>query len=161
PVAGVTGGITRDVTTGTSLVFTGLTNGTSYTFTVTATNAVGTSAASAASNAVIPATVPGPPTGATATRGNGSATVSWTAPVDTGGTPGTGYTVTASPGGATVNVSSGSATSAVVSGLNNGTSYTFTVIAINNVGRGAPSAASAAVTPITVPSAPLNVKTTV
>jgi hypothetical protein len=58
----------------------GLTNGTPYTFTVTATNAVGTGAASSASTPVTPATVPGAPTGVSAVAGNASAQVSWTAP---------------------------------------------------------------------------------
>ena len=59
---------------------TGLTDGDTYTFTVTATNAVGTGTASGASSPVTPeATVPGPPTGASATRGNASASVSFDA----------------------------------------------------------------------------------
>ena len=47
------GGITA-TGTGSPIIASGLTNGTSYTFTVTATNSIGTGAASAASNAVVP-----------------------------------------------------------------------------------------------------------
>jgi len=52
-------------------------NGTPYTFTVTATNGVGTGPASSASTAVTPAAVPGAPTGVSATAGDSSAGVSW------------------------------------------------------------------------------------
>lgn len=132
------------VSTGTSIVVTGLSNGTSYTFSVKAVNAAGSSTASAASNIVIPATVPGIPANVVATPGNGQATVTFTPPADNGGSPVTGYEVTASPGNITV-VSTG--TTIVVPGLSNGTSYTFTVKAVNSAGSGAASAPSNQVTP--------------
>ena len=62
-----------------------LTNGTTYTFTVVASNAIGASDASDPSDEFVPATVPGVPTDVTATIGNGQATVSWLAPADDGG----------------------------------------------------------------------------
>lgn len=121
----------------------GLTNGTSYTFTVTATNSVGTGSASSASSAVTPAGLPGAPSGVGASAGDGKATVSFTAPSSNGAAIGS-YTVTASPGGATA---SGSDSPITVSGLANCTEYTFTVTATNSVGTGAASAESASVVP--------------
>lgn len=87
---------------------------------------------------------PGAPINVTATAGNGQATVSFTAPVDDGGMPITGYTVTSNPGNITA---SGTTSPITVTGLNNGTTYTFTVTATNAAGTGAPSGASDAVTP--------------
>jgi len=153
------GGLTG---TGTAnpITVTGLTNGTAYTFTVRATNAVGMGAASAASNSVTPTgstpepTVPGAPTIGTATAGNAQATVSFTAPASDGGSAITLYTVTSSPGGL---MGTGSASPITVTGLTNGTAYTFTVRATNAVGMGAASAASNSVTPTaptTAPAAP-------
>ena len=55
-----------------------LTNGDSYTFTVTATNADGTGATSAPSNSVTPSEAPSAPTDVVATAGNQTATVTWT-----------------------------------------------------------------------------------
>ena len=133
------------------LTVTGLTNGTSYTFRVTATNSVGDGAQSAASNAVTPMTYPGAPTIGTATGGNAQATVTFTAPASNGGSAITSYTVTSNPDGKTA---MGSASPLTVTGLTNGTSYTFTVKASNSMGPGDASAASNSVTPVTVPGAP-------
>ena len=145
-------GGTASTTGGTSATVSGLVNGTSYTFTVVATNTVGDSGPSAASAAVTASNVPDAPTGASATAGDGSASVTWTAPSSDGGTAITGYTVTSSPGG--IIVSTDSATfSASFSNLTNGTPYTFSAVATNTSGNSASSAASAAVTPVAEPAA--------
>ncbi|HBH82197.1 MAG: hypothetical protein A2X05_03425 [Bacteroidetes bacterium GWE2_41_25] len=127
------------------ITVTGLTNGTAYTFTVTATNANGSGPASSASNSVTPSTVPGAPTIGTAIAGNAQATVTFTAPVSDGGSVLTGYTVTSNPGSITA---SGSASPITVTGLTNGTAYTFTVTAKNASGTGPASLASNSVTPL-------------
>jgi hypothetical protein len=145
-------------TTLLTCAITGLTSGVSYTFTVTATNAAGTSAASAASNALIPADVPGAPTTVTGTFGDSAVLVAWKAPSSNGASDITGYTVTSSPGGLTCSTST--ATSCTVTGLTNGTSYTFTVVATNAVGSGAPSVPSGVVVPATVPGAPTSTAAT-
>ncbi len=93
----------------------------------------------------VAAVVPGAPTIGTATPGDTQASVSFTAPGFSGGAGITGYTVTASPGGAT---GSGMSSPIIVTGLSNGTSYTFTVTATNSAGTGSASAASNSVTPI-------------
>ena len=137
----------------TSCTITGLTNGTSYSFSTVANNATGSSSGSASSGSVSPAGKPGVPTGVTASIGNGSATVSLTPPTNTGGPAISSYTVTASPGGATCEVIP-SATSCNVPGLSNGTAYTFTATAFNGVARSDTSTASASITPATTPGAP-------
>jgi len=105
PIKGYTvtatpGGDTCETKSALTCVVRDLVNGTDYTLTVTATNAVGTGAASEPSATVTPATVPSAPTGLAADPGDGQVTVSWAAPA-TGGSPITGYTVTATPGGRT------------------------------------------------------------
>lgn len=96
-----------------------------------------------------PSPAPGQVTGVTATPGNTTAGLSWNAP-STGGAV-TTYTITPYVGGtaqqSTTVTGSPAPTSATVTGLTNGKSYTFTVTASNPNGSGAPSAASNAVTP--------------
>ena len=132
--------------TATTQTVTGLTNGTTYTFTVAAKNANGTGPQSVASGAV---TVGAPvaPTGVTAVPGNGSAVVSWTAPANNGSAI-TGYVVTPYVGSVAqpARTFNSTATTQTVTGLTNGTTYTFTVAAKNANGTGPQSVASGAVT---------------
>jgi hypothetical protein len=130
-----------------------------HTLTVTGTDIAGRTTATT-STYTVNATVPSAPSAVSAAAGNAAATVSWSAPRFTGGTPLTGYTVTASPGGSTVTAGA-AATSTTVTGPTNGTSYTFTVKATNSVGLSAASAASNPVTPLAAAAAPTSVSTTI
>ncbi|MDQ1747084.1 MAG: trimeric autotransporter adhesin [Frankiaceae bacterium] len=122
----------------TEHVFSGLVNGKLYDVAVTATNDIGTGPA--ASTSGTPRTTAQAPTGVTAVAGDAKATVSWTAPADSGGVPVTHYVVTANPGNHQVTTADGTTTQAVVTGLTNGTTYTITVLAQNVAGDGASSA---------------------
>ncbi len=133
-----------------------LTGGTSYTFTVVATNVNGNSSSSIPSNSVVPTTVPGAPTSVSAVKADGQATVTWTAPTSNGGSVITGYTVTSSPLAKTCTWTSGPLTCTVAT-LTNGTTYTFTVTASNISGNSVASVASLGVTPSTIPGAPRSV----
>jgi hypothetical protein len=137
---------------------TGLTNGTSYTFTVRAQNVAGQGPASGASNAVVPVappTTPSAPLNPLASAGSGNATVTWAPPASTGGAAITQYVVTSSPSGLTCTWTSGPL-SCVVNGLTNGTPYRFSVTAKNSVGTGPASVLSNQVSPgsATPPGAP-------
>lgn len=95
--------------------------------------------------------VPPAPTSVTATAGNAQAVVSWTAPTGViAQAPITDYVVQFQPAGGswqTFSDGTSTATSATVTGLTNGTAYTFKVAATNAVGAGSYSTASSAVTP--------------
>ncbi|MCU1483280.1 MAG: hypothetical protein JWN67_26 [Actinomycetia bacterium] len=142
----------------TNATVTGLANGTAYTFTVTAVNAIGAGPASGATNPVTPTGTPPAPTNVKATAGDTTATVTWSPPASTGGSTITGYTVVAAPGGRSA-TTNGNGRSATVTGLTNGTAYTFTVRATNARGAGA-VATTAAVTPFGLPAAPTGVVAT-
>jgi hypothetical protein len=141
------------ISTATTQVVTGLTNFTQYRFRVQAINGVGTGGFSKVTNPIYPApdgmTVPGAPTIGSATAGDAQATVSWTAPASDGGSPITGYVVTAyigyGPQSVTTFVST--ATTQVVTGLTNGSTYRFRVRAINAVGTSGYSTVTNPVTP--------------
>ena len=145
--------------TNTATDITGLTNGTAYTVSVTATNRAGDSLPSAASSDVTPARVPDAPTGVTATRGDGQASVAWTAPADNGGSSITGYVVRWGAEAAQSAAFDATATTRVITGLINGTAYTFSVTATNGVGDSLASA-GATVTPAGKPTAPTQVTAT-
>ena len=108
----------------------------------------------------VPNTVPGPPTSLVATAGNASASVAFVAPTNNGGSVITGYTVTSSPGGITA---TGATSPINVTGLTNGTAYTFTVAATYAIGNiSVASSASTAVTPLApVPVCPTSTVTDV
>lgn len=120
---------------------TGLTNGTAYTFTVTATNAVGASPASAATAAVTPnagstelrelGTKPGEPRDLKVVAGWKRAMVTWSAPISNGGQAIQSYEVTATPGNKKCVTTE---TWCVITGLVAKKSYSFSVVAVNSLG---------------------------
>jgi cysteine-rich repeat protein len=130
---------------------TGLVDGTSYTFAIVATNAIGDGPA-AVTALTTPLGKPAKPTGVTAIASVGQVTVSWAA-IDSRGAPLTKVTVKANTGANVV--AAGNATSAIVTGLTNGTAYTFTVFATNAVGDGPASDPTASSTPGGLAGAPV------
>ena len=90
---------------------------------------------------------PDAPTIGTAVAADAQATVSFTAPSSDGGSVITSYTATSSPGGITGTLSQAGSGSITVTGLTNGTAYTFTVTATNAIGTSTASAPSGSVTP--------------
>ena len=146
-------------TSGTSFTVTGLTNGTSYTVSVRADNAIGDGSPSAPASGT-PATVPDAPTTVLAASDSASADVSWTAPVWNGGSQVTGYKATAytSTAGTTTAgtacTTASPTTACTITGLTNGTTYYVGVTATNAQGTGVSSSPLVAVTPIARPSAP-------
>ena len=147
--------------TPTTFTATGLTNGTTYYFTVTAVNLVGESLSSNEVSAT-PVVVPGAPTTLTATAGNAQVALAWGAPTNSGGDPVTGYKIYqgTSPGGETLLTSTSTTTAAYTStGLSNGTTYYFVVSAITLVGEG-PFSNEASATPATLPGAPTGLTAT-
>ena len=141
-------------TTTSPLVVSGLTTGTTYTVDLRAMNSAGGGATQTEPIVVTPGAphtppVPPPtypagaPTDVTATAGPARATVRWSPPTESGSYRVTHYQVTAQPGGATCLTT---AVSCTVTALSPGSTYVFTVRALNGAGWGPSSLPSAAIT---------------
>jgi hypothetical protein len=140
----------------TSFAFGFLNGNETYRFSVAALSSAGTGATATVTDLLYTQT-PGQPATVAATRGTGSAVVSWTAPVDVGSSPLTGYRVrrfagTSTAVQATSTVGS-AARSFTATGLTKGTTYSFDVSPINGYGIGSPRR-SPAVVPVGVPNPP-------
>ncbi|TGG96867.1 MAG: hypothetical protein ERJ67_00550, partial [Aphanocapsa feldmannii 277cV] len=145
----------------TSHTVTGLTNGTTYTLALRAASASGQGESSMLK--AIPMAVaneaPAAPGNLSVTAGDGEVSLRWS---DPGDTTISGYEVS-SDSGSTYNAISGSdasTTSHTVTGLTNGTPYTFALRALNASGNGAASTLTAVV-PLAVPTAPSDLSATV
>ncbi|MBL4595425.1 MAG: fibronectin type III domain-containing protein [Robiginitomaculum sp.] len=152
--------VSKDVT---SHNVSGLDNGDEYRFRIFAVTEKGSSASSNEDTAT-PATIPGTPTNLSAARGVQSVVLTWNAPTNDGGDTITDYiiksktsdstlfvtfdgteTTTASPTPATISIT--------VTGLANGVSYDFEVVAVNSIGQSETPAAVSG-TPFDVPKQP-------
>ncbi len=123
-----------------------LTYSSTHSVTATATDLAGNASTDTTTNELVigaAPTAPAAPSFTSVTAGDRSVSLVWSAPASNG-SPITGYQVTGTPSGS---CSTTGATSCTVTGLTNGTSYTFTMTATNSVGTSAPSAASSAVIP--------------
>ena len=152
--------LTDGVSTTTSYLVTGLTNGTGYQFRVSAHNAVGDGPATTPVTAT-PRTVPTAPRTLTASFtgcGSGQVRLSWLPPLSNGGSAITDYVIQRSTNGTSdwVTIADGINTSTTyrVSGLHNASRYYFRVLAVNVVGVG-PASNVVSQIPRTVPSAPM------
>jgi len=118
----------------------GLRNGKRYRFTVTAYNSLGAGPQSDVSPIARPLAGPGKVRAIKARASGTSARISWKPPKSTGGLTIKRYEVRSSPSGATCRSKS---TTCTVTGLTPGTRYSFTVQALNRLGKGAVAESSA------------------
>jgi fibronectin type 3 domain-containing protein len=143
--------------TATNFTDTGLTNGTTYFYVVSAVNASGESANSNQASATPRAPVPTVPVGLSATGGNQQASLSWTA-----SSGATSYNVKRSTSGTGpfTTVGSPTANSFINTGLADSTTYFYVVSAVNASGESANSTAASATTTTPLPAAPTGVSAT-
>ncbi len=137
---------------------TGLTNGVTYYYKVSAINAIGEGPQSNEANAT-PTTLPGPPNGLVTSASNQQVTLNWLPPSDNGGSPITNYSIyrCLSPGGETFLTTIGNVTTHIDTSLMNGQTYYYKVSAWNSLGEG-PRSNEANATPTKTPSEPLNLQ---
>ena len=133
----------------------GLTPGSTYSFSVVAINSKGSSPSSIASAPALAPTIPNVPgiTKVVAT-GTNSAQLTFTAPLDNGGSPVTSYVATSLPGGLQTTVYQSAGGTINIANLSHSTSYTFTLTAINAAGSSLASAISQSITTATPPPPP-------
>lgn len=144
------GGVEQTSTTaGTTATIRNLSNGTSYSIRVRATNEVGNSewSSTVSESPEAPATIPETPQSLTLTAGDTTLALSWTAPASDGGSAITSYTISYTPTGGseqTVNVANPNATSYTIESLTNGLAYSVKIRAVNAIGNGLYTTASSA-----------------
>jgi len=140
---------------------TGLTNGTTYYYVVSAYDSAGQSANSAQVSAVpaAPATAPAAPTGLQATAGNAQVSLSWAASAGA-----TSYHVKRSTtnGGPYTQIANPAGTTFADTGLTNGATYYYVVSALNSAGESSnsPQASATPTAPVTAPAAPTGLQAT-
>ena len=149
------------VSTATTYLVGGLTNGITYQFRVIARNAVGDSPSSNTVSAVPRTTAPSAPRGLTATSGNRQVRLAWTASAGNGGAAIDRYIVqrATTSRGPWITIANQLAVGYTATGLRNGTTYYFRVVAHNAVGY-SPSSNIVKAVPRTTPSAPRSLKAT-
>jgi uncharacterized repeat protein (TIGR02543 family) len=96
---------------------------------------------------------PATPTVASVSAGDKQATISWNPPTHDGGSPITGYRVTADPSDLSCTTTNADDSSCTITGLENGTDYRFRVVAINAIDPSQPSEWSPSVKPATTADA--------
>ena len=138
------GGRFCTIPSGTTCTITGLTAGTKYAISVTATNSTGVGTQGFADY------LPGTPQNVKATAADKSAVVSWDDGTSSDGPPITAFTATATPGGKSCTVPSG--TTCTITELVKNTKYSILVTAKNKVGVG-PASTAVSVTPGGLPGA--------
>ena len=143
----------------TTVTVTGLTNGVPYSIGIAAVNSVKAGPIQLAEN-IIPATFPTAPRRLSAEAGDSQVTLRWTAPTSNGGNAIDGYEYQQKTGSAAygswtdITGADENTTEHAVTGLSNGTSYSFKVRAKNPVGGEGPESNEVTAVPVTVPSAP-------
>ena len=164
--SGWTDQVANTNSTATTYAHTGLTAGDTRHYRVSAINTNGTGTASNVDSATTGATVPGAPTGLTATAsGTTAINLSWSAPASTGGSAITGYKIEVSPNGTSswtdqVADTNSTATTYAHTGLAAGDTRHYRVSAINTNGAGTASNVDSATTGATVPGAPTGLTAT-
>ena len=151
----VTGGGVSRQCAATTCAIEGLTNNVEYSFTVTATNEIGTSDPSPASAAARPDAKPSPPGAPALTFGDRQLAISWAGSAGYEGSPVTAYTLEISPPPPSgVSQMTASGTSATWAGLENGVAYQVRVLGTNLAGPSDFSGYSASEIPSGLPDAP-------